>query len=205
MACITRMPGNFNDFSSLPSIQPSFLTGRVLLYGYPTPHNQVSKSCWCLWLREVKKQVMFILAPQLPRMEHLKASNTLSCRLFAVLSEMSPSMTGLMIGMEENARNPLLPNRLRWGETKELKLFRGQEPPSCHMYSQNLTTHLGGSVSKESAFNAGDSSSFPGSGRPLGERNHNPLLYSCLENSINREAWQAAVHGVAKSWTRLSD
>ena len=38
----------------------------------------------------------------------------------------------------------------------------------------------------------------------LGEGNGNPLQYSCLENPMNRGAWQATVHGVADSWTRLS-
>ena len=38
-----------------------------------------------------------------------------------------------------------------------------------------------------------------------GEGNGNPLQYSCLENPMHGEAWWAAVHGVAKSWTRLSD
>ena len=51
--------------------------------------------------------------------------------------------------------------------------------------------------------NAGDASSIPGSGRSPGEGNDNPLEYSCLENSMDRGAWQAIVHGVAKSWTRL--
>ena len=39
----------------------------------------------------------------------------------------------------------------------------------------------------------------------IGEGNGNPLQYSCLENSMDRGAWQATVHGVAKSRTRLSD
>ena len=52
--------------------------------------------------------------------------------------------------------------------------------------------------------NAGDSKymgSIPGSGRSPGEGNGNPFQYSCLENSMDREVWQASVHGVAKSWT----
>ena len=51
---------------------------------------------------------------------------------------------------------------------------------------------------KESACNAGDPGSIPGSGRSPGEGNGKPLQYSCLENPIDRGAWQAAVHGVAR-------
>ena len=47
--------------------------------------------------------------------------------------------------------------------------------------------------------------SIPGLGRCPGEGNGNPLQDSCLENPMDRGAWQATVHGVAKSWTRLSD
>ena len=39
----------------------------------------------------------------------------------------------------------------------------------------------------------------------IGEGNGTPLQYSCLENPMDRGAWQAAVHGVAESWTRLSN
>ena len=49
--------------------------------------------------------------------------------------------------------------------------------------------------------NSGDAGSIPGSGRPPGEGNGNPLQYSCLENSMDRGTWQATVHGVAKSQT----
>ena len=63
----------------------------------------------------------------------------------------------------------------------------------------------GGSDGKQSACNAGDLGSVPGLGRSLGEGNHYSLQYSCLENSMNREAWQATVHGATKSWTQLSD
>ena len=44
---------------------------------------------------------------------------------------------------------------------------------------------------------------FPFSLSYIGEGNGNPLQYSCLENPMNEEAWQATVQGVAKSWTRL--
>ena len=59
----------------------------------------------------------------------------------------------------------------------------------------------GGSEAKVSACNMGDLGSIPGSGRSPGEGNGNPLQYSCLENSIDRETWWATVHGVTKSWT----
>ena len=58
---------------------------------------------------------------------------------------------------------------------------------------------------KESSCNAGDAGSVPGSGRSSGEGNGNPLLYSCLENPMDRGPWQATVHGVSKGQTRLSD
>ena len=61
------------------------------------------------------------------------------------------------------------------------------------------------SFSKEYACNAGDPASIPGSGRSPREGNGNLLQYSCLENSIDRETWQATVHEVAKSRPRLSD
>ena len=63
----------------------------------------------------------------------------------------------------------------------------------------------GGSDRKESACNEGDPGSIPGSGRSPGEGNGNPLQYSCLTNSMDRGAWWATVHGVAKSRMQLSD
>ena len=59
----------------------------------------------------------------------------------------------------------------------------------------------GGSEVKASARNVGDLGSIPVSGRSPGEGNGNPLQYSCLENSMDRRAWWATVHGVAKSRT----
>ena len=59
--------------------------------------------------------------------------------------------------------------------------------------------------SKESACSVGDLGSIPGSGRSPGGGNDNPLQYSCLENPMDRGAWRATVHGVAKSRTQLDD
>ena len=57
----------------------------------------------------------------------------------------------------------------------------------------------GGSDGKEFSYDAGDLGSIPGLGRSPGEGNGNPLQYSCLENPLDRRAWRAKVHGVAKS------
>ena len=59
---------------------------------------------------------------------------------------------------------------------------------------RNLPANAGG---------ARDVGLIPGSGRSPGRENGNPLQYSCLENPMDRGSWQAMVHRVAKSWTRL--
>ena len=53
--------------------------------------------------------------------------------------------------------------------------------------------------------NVEDLGLIPGPGRSLEEGYSNPLQYSCLENPMDREAWQATVHGITKSWTQLSN
>ena len=62
-----------------------------------------------------------------------------------------------------------------------------------------------GSDSKESACNVEDLSSIPGLRRSPGVGNGNPLQYSCLENPMDRGAWQATVQRLEKSWTQMSD
>ena len=78
------------------------------------------------------------------------------------------------------------------------------------MYYNYITTigFPGGSVGKNLTASAGDtrdSGSVPGWRRSLGGRHGNPLQYSCLGNSMDRETWWAPVHRVVKSQTRLSD
>ena len=75
----------------------------------------------------------------------------------------------------------------------------------CHCllrYKVYMYLYMGftdGKVVKNPPANARDMSLIPGSGRSPGVENGNPLLYSCLENSMDREAWWAAVCGVTKS------
>ena len=78
---------------------------------------------------------------------------------------------------------------------------------SCHHYPLLFYTKgfPDGSDGKEPACNAGDLGSIPGSRRPPGGGHGNPLQYACLENPMDRGAWRAPVHGVAKSRTRLSN
>ena len=74
-----------------------------------------------------------------------------------------------------------------------------------YTYIEIAENFSGGSDGKASAYNAGDPGSIPGSGRSPGEGNGNPFQHSCLENPMDGGAWEATVHGVAKSWTQLSD
>ena len=57
---------------------------------------------------------------------------------------------------------------------------------------------MNSSIGKKSACNAGDPGLIPWSGRSPREGNGNPPQYSCLENSMDRGAWPATVHGVAR-------
>ena len=97
------------------------------------------------------------------------------------------------------------------GCTLDLGLSRlqnyGAPPPVVFCYSSlsRLGGFPGGSDGKESACSAGNPCSIPESGTSHGEGNGNPLQYSCLENPLDRGAWQTAVNGVAKSRTQLSD
>ena len=66
---------------------------------------------------------------------------------------------------------------------------------------RELNSDPSGSAGKESTCNEGGLGSFPGLGRLPGEGNTYPLQYSCLDNSMDRGAWQAPVHGITKSRT----
>ena len=82
------------------------------------------------------------------------------------------------------------------------------EPPGKPIWRKGFIKELvrqpsfpGGSDGKESTHSAGGPGLIPGSGRSPGVGNGNPLQYACLENSVDRGAWWATVHGTAKSRT----
>ena len=99
---------------------------------------------------------------------------------------------------------------LRYNPAHSSKLISKVSPHYCtHFAHFSLLVFIkgfpGGSEVKASACNAGDPGSIPRLGRSPGEGNGNPLQYSCLENPMDRGAWWAAVHGVTKSQTQLSN
>ena len=87
-----------------------------------------------------------------------------------------------------------------WNERFFFFFWDGFKP-----YPESREGFFGGSDDKESACNAGYAGSIPGLGRSSREGNDQPLQYSFLENPKDRGAWWATVHGVTKSWTRLSE
>ena len=70
--------------------------------------------------------------------------------------------------------------------------------PGLKNFENYFTSFPSGAEVKAPACNVGDLGSIPGSGRSPGEENGNPLLYSCLENPVDRGAWRASVHKVAR-------
>ena len=70
--------------------------------------------------------------------------------------------------------------------------------PYIYMYPFSPQGFPGGSVVRNPPVSAGDMGLIPGVRKSPGEGNANPLQYSCLENLMDREAWWAVVHGVAK-------
>ena len=76
---------------------------------------------------------------------------------------------------------------------------------AIELYNIFICTYRGDSDGKESACNTGDPSAIPGLGRSPGGGHGNALQYPCLENPMDRGAWRATVHGVAKSGTRVRD
>ena len=114
-------------------------------------------------------------------------------------------------GLNEIAKYNLLPSwKHKMGKSVSLNVIsRSTFSSSSHLFVGSLLMPIfdsvqsfpGDSDGKQSACNAGDPGSIPGLGRSPAEGNDNPLQYSCLENPMDRGAWWATVHRVAKSQT----
>ena len=79
----------------------------------------------------------------------------------------------------------------------QITMMAHLEPDILEWEIKKALGNIGGSEVKASACNAGDLGSIPELGRPPGGRNGNPLQYSCLENSMDKGASWATVHGLS--------
>ena len=89
------------------------------------------------------------------------------------------------------------------GQTYSRSSFSLPLGPFLYIHTY-IHTYMWLSGKESTCYAAGDMDSTPGSGRSPGEGSGNPLQYSGLGNPVDRGAWRATVHGVAKSWTLLS-
>ena len=123
--------------------------------------------------------------------------------------EMTKDEVGWMVSPTQLTWVLVISGRWRWtgkpGVPQSMGLQRVRHDWATELNRNNCEGLPDDSVSKESACNAGDTGSVPGSGRFPGGGNSNLLQYSCLENPMDRGAWQVIVYGVSKSRTQLND
>ena len=141
----------------------------------------------------------------------LSSSETLSFHVFIFLLSTSSKIVNenqwLPPGHLELTCTTHFPRTCIFFETKSLaSIWPSLNLPPCFVqYFGDQLLFLwgfpGGSDGKESTCNAGDAGLIPGSGISRREGNSYPLQYSCLDNSVDRGAWWATVHGVTERWT----
>ena len=102
-------------------------------------------------------------------------------------------------------KNKILPFATILMEFQDIMLSEISQRKTNIVWAHLYVSVPGGSDDKESSCKMGDLGLIPGLARSSGERKGYSLQYSGLENSMDRGAWQAAVHGIAKNWTWLGN
>ena len=105
--------------------------------------------------------------------------------------------------------NKILLSHHSWGDLVPSCIVQNEDAPNVlyiankryHLFNILFQINMTFLVVTNLSASAGDTGLTPGSGRSPGGGNGNPLQYSCLENCMDRGAWQATIHGIAKSWT----
>ena len=153
----------------------------------------------CLFPEKAMAAHSSTLAWKIPRMEEPCGLQSMGSRSWTQLSEFTFTFHFHALEKEMATHSSILACRIPGtGEPGGL--------PSTGLQSGTWLKWLSSSSSsagKESACNAGDPGSIPGLRKSPGEGNDNPLQYSCLENSMDRGAWQAIVHGITESDTTV--
>ena len=169
-----------------------------LLHPWDFPGKSTGVGCHCLLRSEYRRQhflkcyhfkKVITISRQLGFLKALSKCHMLSKRLLLTCLDIELKWKRMTPHSEDTG-----------------KMISKPAAPTLVCVSVHLTLGFpGGSDSKESACNVGDPVSIPGSGRSRGEGIDYLLQYSCLKNSMDREAWQAIVHGFTKSQTQMSN
>ena len=184
-----------------------------LLYDRDAMASLTQYKNWCFWTVVLEKTVESPLDCKEIQPVHPKGNQSwiffgrtdaeVETPIFGYLMQRTDSLEKtLMLGKIECRRRRGQQN-MRWldgiTDTMDMSLSKLQgslaccSPWSCKESDTTERLNWTDWLSKESACNAGDSSSIPESGRISGEGNGNPLQYSCLENPLDRGAWQGAL------------
>ena len=154
-----------------------------------------------IWKAVARGQRSVLLQPDTVDRSYLAGGR---CPSGLIRSVCPRSTHGSLSGRRPNAFyvSVLCPHNIGWHSPQSEKTKR-RDPQPFTKRRDPYQGFPGGSEGKASACIAGDLGSIPGLGRSPGEGNGNSLQCSCLENPMDRGAWWATVHSVAKSQTRL--
>ena len=181
---VKNPPANAGDLGSIPE------SGRSL------EKEMATHSSILAWRIPWTEEAVGLQSMGLQRVRHYWTTNT-----YFPPSKQSSEVGPIIIFISIPTRPPFRKYELHHSRSSA---------PNFSIIPDSSQDFLGGSDGEESACKAGDLGSIPGLGRSPGGGHGNPLQYSCLENTLDRGSWRAAVHGatvrgIPKSWTRLND